>query len=64
MEKIDFLFHLLPRLHTAGLIEHSTSLFINEKTYQLPIYTQEELNHEIENARNESISITPVLNVN
>lgn len=61
MEQIEFLFHLLPSLQKVGLIEHTSTLFIDEKTYQLPVYTKEELDHEIENARTESDSISPTL---
>lgn len=58
MDQVDFLFHLLPHLQEAELIEHTTTLFIDEKTYQLPVYTKEELDREIENARNEIVSIS------
>jgi hypothetical protein len=50
---VHFLFDLLPRLNKAALIEHCTSLFIDEHSYELPVYTQERLEEEIENARAE-----------
>lgn len=61
MEEVDFLFHLLPNLQKSDLIEHVSTLFIDEKTYKLPIYTKDELDLEIENARNESDAISPAL---
>ncbi|HET6225909.1 MAG TPA: hypothetical protein VFF27_06495, partial [Bacteroidia bacterium] len=53
MDDVDFLFHLLPKLEEASFIEHTTTLFIDEKNYQLPVYTKEELDTEIESARKE-----------
>lgn len=63
MEQVEFLYHLLPILQSAGLIEHTSSLFIDEETYKLPVYTREELDREIELARNESDSISPALTI-
>src|SRR3954467_6801083 len=61
MKDVDFLFHLLPSLQEADLIEHATTLFIDESTYQLPVYTKEQLDAEIENARNEITSASTLL---
>ena len=58
IKQVEFLFHLLPGLQEAELIEHTTTLFIEENTYQLPVYTKKELDLEIEHARNESITIS------
>lgn len=51
MNDVHFLFDLLPKLQQSELIEHTLSLFVNEKEYQLPLYTQEQLDKEIENVR-------------
>ncbi len=53
MEDVRFLFDLLPSLYEAELIEPPSSLFIDEQNYQLPVYTQEQLDNEIKNVRNE-----------
>lgn len=60
MQEINFLFDLLPHLFADDLIEYTSTLFIDEANYQLPIYTQEELDTEIENARKESRNNTAV----
>jgi hypothetical protein len=54
MQEINFLFDLLPHLFTDDLIESTSSLFVNEMNYELPVYTQQELDIEIENARKEA----------
>jgi hypothetical protein len=54
MQGINFLFDLLPHLFEADLIEFISALFINETDYELPVYTQQELDAEIENARMET----------
>lgn len=54
---VNFLFDLLPQLHHENLLEFCTSMFIDEQTYTLPVYTQEQLNKEIENARAEISSL-------
>jgi hypothetical protein len=61
MDDVDFLFHLLPKLQATELLEHTTTLFIDEKKYQLPVYTKEELDTEIENARKEIVSTTSLI---
>jgi hypothetical protein len=53
MQDIHFLFELLPRLFADDLVEFTTTLFVDEDGYELPVYTQEELDIEIENARKE-----------
>lgn len=57
MLDVHFLFDLLPRLQQEALIECSTSLFIDENTYTLPVYTQAQLDAEIELARAEISSL-------
>lgn len=52
MNNINYLYELLPKLHSEGLIEGATSLFIDED-YQLPIYTSAEINAGIDQVRNE-----------
>lgn len=56
MTGIHFLFDLLPKLQTEELIEHYSALFINESEYQLPVYTQVQLDNKIETARSEANS--------
>jgi hypothetical protein len=51
MQEINFLFDLLPRLFEDDLIEFTSTLFVNEANYELPVYTQQELDAEIEHAR-------------
>jgi hypothetical protein len=53
MKEINFLFDLLPHLFADDLVEFTSALFVNEAAYQLPVYTQQELDNEIENARKE-----------
>src|ERR1035437_1841737 len=38
MININYLFELIPKLYSEGLIENISSLFIDEKKYQLPEY--------------------------
>lgn len=54
MQEINFLFDLLPHLFEDDLIECSSTLFVNEANYELPVYTQQELDAEIELARMET----------
>lgn len=51
MTDINYLFELVPRLSSEGLIENSTALFIDETKYQLPVYTNTEINAGIEQVR-------------
>ncbi|OFY82480.1 MAG: hypothetical protein A3F72_00195 [Bacteroidetes bacterium RIFCSPLOWO2_12_FULL_35_15] len=51
MNTINYLYELLPLLESEGLIESASSLFIDEKNYQLPIYSFAEINEGIENAK-------------
>ncbi|HET8962749.1 MAG TPA: hypothetical protein VFM99_02545 [Chitinophagales bacterium] len=53
MKDVHFLFELLPRLEAEKLIEHYSALFVDEQAYQLPVYTQDQLDDEIEIARSE-----------
>jgi hypothetical protein len=54
MQEVNFLFDLLPHLFGDDLIEFTSTLFVNETNYELPVYTQQELDAEIENARMET----------
>jgi hypothetical protein len=54
MQEINFLFDLLPHLFEDDLIEFTSTLFVDEADYELPVYTQQELDAEIENARIET----------
>jgi hypothetical protein len=51
MEKINYLFELIPALYAEQLIEGVSSLFINEQEYTLPVYTMNEINTGIADAR-------------
>lgn len=51
MNNVNYLYELLPLLESEGLIESASSLFIDEKSYQLPIYSYAEINEGIENAK-------------
>ncbi len=51
MDKINYLFELIPVLYKEQLIEAVSSLFINEQDYTLPIYTMNEINTGIADAR-------------
>lgn len=51
MKNVDYLYQLLPLLETKGLIENTSSLFLDETNYQLPIYSLEEINAGIELVR-------------
>lgn len=53
MTDINYLFELVPRLYSEGLVENSSALFIDETTYQLPVYTNTEINAGIVEVRNE-----------
>lgn len=61
MTDINYLFELIPRLYSEELIENSSSLFIGEEKYFLPVYTTAEINAGIEQVRNEFKYITPAL---
>lgn len=51
MNKVNYLYELLPVLEAEDLIENTSSLFVDEKNYQLPIYSFEEINEGIEHAK-------------
>lgn len=53
MKDVNYLYELLPALDSKGLIESITSLNIDEKNYQLPFYTNNEINAGIEQVRKE-----------
>ena len=53
MININYLFELIPKLYSEGLIENISSLFVDEKTYKLPVYTDTEINAGITQVRNE-----------
>ena len=53
MKNVNYLFELLPVLENEGLIESISSLNIDEKTYQLPVYTNKEINAGIAEVRTE-----------
>ncbi|MBL7884153.1 MAG: hypothetical protein JNL69_08785 [Bacteroidia bacterium] len=56
-DNINYLFDLLPVLEDMELIEHSTSLFIDEEHFHLPLYNLAELNKGIDKANEEAAQI-------
>jgi hypothetical protein len=60
MKEIHFLFDLLPHLFADNLVEFTSTLFVQESDYQLPVYTQQELDTEIENSRKEIRNSTAI----
>lgn len=68
LEKINYIFDLLPLLEKQGLIERVSSLCIEESEFQLPFYSFDEINKEIEKANKEikqikNTSLQPFLKV-
>lgn len=53
MKQVNYLYELLPALQNEDLIEHTTSLFVDEEKYQLPFYTSKEINAGIDQVRSE-----------
>ena len=53
MKQVNYLYELLPALQKEGLVEHTTSLFIDEEKYTLPFYTSKEINAGIDQVRSE-----------
>ena len=53
MEDINFLFELIPKLYSENLIENYSALFIDEKKYVLPVYSNAEIYSGITQVRNE-----------
>ncbi|MGQ0829451.1 MAG: hypothetical protein ACT4ON_13765 [Bacteroidota bacterium] len=60
MENINYLFELLPKLHSEELIEHTSSLF-TDGNYQLPVYAAAEIDAGIEQVRMEFKGLSPTL---
>ena len=58
MDTINYLFELIPRLDSEGLVESVSALFVDEKKYQLPVYTSAEINEGIEQANEFSKTVT------
>ncbi len=52
IENINYLFELIPLLYAEQLIEYVSSVFINEREYQLPVYTEAEINKGIMEVKN------------
>lgn len=52
LENVNFLFELVPLLYTEGLVESASTLFVDDKVFQLPVYTQTEINRGIAEVRN------------
>lgn len=53
MNEINYLFELVPKLYSEDLIENTFALFVDEKKYQLPVYTAAEINAGIQQVKND-----------
>ncbi len=53
MKNVNYLYELLPLLESEGLIEYTSSLNLDEKTYQFSVYTNKEIDAGINQVRNE-----------
>ena len=53
MKEVNYLYELLPVLESNGLIESSSSLFIDTINYRLPLYTNTEIDKGIKKVREE-----------
>ena len=53
MKDVNYLYELLPVLESEGLIESISSLHLDEKNYQLPVYANKEINAGIDLVRKE-----------
>src|ERR1035437_2846562 len=61
MNNVNYLYELLPIIEKKKLIENISSLFVDEKNYQLPVYTLAEINKGIEQAKNDQKSFTTAI---
>jgi hypothetical protein len=53
LREISYLYELLPLLDAEGLIDSVSSLNVDQNSYNLPIYTNKEINEGIASVRNE-----------
>lgn len=53
MKEVNYLYELLPVLQSEGLIEEISALFVEKENYQLPFYTNQEINSGIDQVRAE-----------
>lgn len=53
MKDVNYLYQLLPLLEAEGLIELVSSMNVDEKNYQLPLYTNKEIDAGINEVRKE-----------
>lgn len=53
MKDVNYLYQLLPLLEAEGLIESVSSMHLDEQTYQLPFYTNKEIDAGINEVRKE-----------
>ena len=53
MKDVNYLYQLLPLLEAEGLIELVSSMNVDEQNYQLPFYTNKEINAGINEVRKE-----------
>ncbi len=56
-EQVNYLFELLPVLQERGLIQSCSAAFIDQKEFQLPVYSLSELNSGIDKANEEALKI-------
>jgi hypothetical protein len=61
MKNINYIFELLPELEKLGMIEEVCSMFIEEKEFQLPVYSFNEINKGIETANREKRKIRDLI---
>ena len=53
MHDVNYLYELLPVLEANGLIESVSAIHVDITSYQLPVYTNKEINAGIEQVRKE-----------
>ena len=61
MNTVNYLFELVQKLYSEGLIENISSLFVDEKKYEFPVYTTAEINAGIAQVRSEFKYLSPNL---
>jgi hypothetical protein len=59
MEGVEFIYELLPLLHANNYIEFISAINVENNQFQLPIYSNEELNNQITIAHKIAVSIKP-----
>lgn len=57
VKEFNYIFELLPKLKEMGLLEDTMELLVGKTTFQLPVYTAEQLNSGIDKANQEAAAI-------